>query len=208
MTGDAPEIDSQKTTVRLGRVELVTVTVRVPRAMLVLLGIGVSILILATAAPQLPANILHVPRDTPMSRVLTAAFPQGWAFFTRSPNADQYRVYRVSPGRPPRSLDLTPYSEPANAFGLDRTPRQQGAELQYLSTQMHDADWRPCRSDDECLRLPTKPVPVVNASRRQTYCGPVTVIAYNVTPWSDRHLGSSPWIDKRAVHLDIRCATS
>ncbi|MEU0498783.1 SdpA family antimicrobial peptide system protein [Mycobacterium sp. NPDC006124] len=164
--------------------------------------------VLATAAPQLPSNILHVPRDAPIERVLTAAFPQGWAFFTRTPHADQYRVYAVSPGRPPRSLDRTPYSEPVNAFGLDRTPRQQGAELQYLSTQMHDEDWQPCRSDDECLRLPTKPVFVVNASRRQTYCGPVTVIAYSVTPWKDRHLVSSPWMDKRAVHLDIRCTTS
>lgn len=99
-------------------------------------------------------------------------------------------------------------AEPGNVFGFDRTSRQQVPELQDLVDQIHDEDWHECRTDDECLRLPATPITVTNPTMHQSYCGPVTVIAFTVTPWAYRHLVSSPWVDSRAAHLDIRCTTS
>ncbi len=50
-----------------------------------------ALLVAWTAILQLPNNVLGVSRTTPVAKILITAFPQGWAFFTRSPEEEQMR---------------------------------------------------------------------------------------------------------------------
>ena len=162
-----------------------------------------ALLVAWTAILQLPNNVLGVSRTTPVAKILITAFPQGWAFFTRSPEEEQMRVFAA--GLPVRSLDRTPYSEPGNAFGLDRGIRKQTAELQSLLAAIGDDDWHPCTSDEQCVTVAGRPKHVDNASPDPSYCGPLVVVAGNIVPWGYRELVPETYQDTKAAALDVRC---
>jgi len=170
---------------------------------LVALTVPVVLLVLWTAILQLPNNVLQVSRTSPVARVLIAGFPQGWAFFTRSPQEEQMRVFAAE--TPLRSLDHTPYSEPRNAFGLDRAVRKQTAELQSLLDGVTDGDWHACKSDGECLKVAPRPKQVDNSTDDPTYCGHIVVIAGSIVTWGYRELVPETYQDTKAVALDVRC---
>lgn len=175
----------------------------VSRSLFALLAIIVTGNVLWAACPQLSSNVLNPNRKASSANLLAAAFPQGWAFFTRSPTEKQYHVY----GRAELTslMDRMPYSEPGNLFGLDRGPRKRPPELDRLLRQIHDDQWRSCTSDEQCRNATTPSIAVRNHDPNPTYCGAVTVIGYTVVPWAYRKLVSGSTIDSRAVWLDIQC---
>jgi antimicrobial peptide system SdpA family protein len=176
----------------------------VSRTLFVSLTIIVTGGALWTVFPQLPNNVLSSNRTLTGANLLTAVFPQGWAFFTHySPTEELYHVYRTA--APTSLTDRLPYAEPKNLFGLDRTPKKQTQELDRLVQQIHDGQWQPCASDDQCRNSPIRPIVIQNHALTPTYCGAVTVIGYTMVPWASRGLVSGSTIDSRAVRLDIQC---
>ena len=173
-----------------------------PRIMAVL-AVPTVFLLLWTAALQIPNNVLELSRTSAPARVLVSAFPQGWAFFTRSPQEEQLRVY--ADALPLRLLDRAPYGEPSNAFGLDRGARKQTAELALILTRVQETDWRPCGSDAECVAAAGPPKPVDNPTQEPSYCGAVVVIGSNIVPWGYRELLQTTYQNVRAIRLLVRC---
>lgn len=177
--------------------------IAVSRSVLLALALPMVALTVWTAILQLPNNVLQISQTSLVARILLTGFPQGWAFFTRSPQEEQLRVFAAEP--PWRPVDHTPYSEPHNKFGLDRAVRKQTAELQSLLETVDDDDWRACKSDEECLRGNSKPKQVDNSIQDPTYCRQITVIAANIVTWGYRKLVSHVYQDTKAVTLDVRC---
>lgn len=175
----------------------------VSRRVLAAVSIPIAVLSLWTAGIQVPNNVLELSRTSMPARVLASAFPQGWAFFTRSPQEEQMRVYAdTSPLRP---LDRAPYAEPRNAFGLDRSARMQTAELAAILAKLRDTDWTPCSSDAGCVTAAGHAKPLDNPAQHPSYCGAVVVIARDIVPWGYRDLVPDALRNARAIRLQVRC---
>jgi len=185
------------------RVESRTRFLIVSKRMLVAIAIPAVLLALWTAMLQVPPNVLEVSRSSPSARVVVSAFPQGWSFFTRSPQEEQLRVYVDS--LPPRTLDRTPLSEPRNAFGLDRGVRRQNVELESILSKFHDGDWHPCGADSDCLTAAGPARTVDNPAQDPNYCGTIVVVGSNIVPWGYRELVPATFQNVRAIRLQVRC---
>lgn len=175
----------------------------VSRRVLAAVSIPIAALSLWTAGIQAPNNVLELSRSSLPARALTSAFPQGWAFFTRSPQEEQMHAYTDT--KPLRPLDRAPYAEPRNAFGLDRAVRMQTAELAAIVAMLRDADWSPCSSEADCMTAVGVAKPVDNPVQHPSYCGAVIVIARNIVPWGYRELVPDTFRNARAIRLQVRC---
>lgn len=176
----------------------------VPRRMLIALAVPTAVLALWTAAMQLPHNVLEMSRTTLPARFLGAAFPQGWAFFTRSPQEEQWQVFTDT--SPPRKLSRSPYSEPHNMFGLDKSVRKQGVELAGLLGKITDADWQPCSSDAECMNHAGPAKAIDNPAPEPSFCGAVVIVGSDIIPWGYRKARTAAYQNTRSAHLQVRCS--
>lgn len=185
---------------------MIRCTVVVSRKLLAVLLVPVSIMVIVVGAVQLPSNVLHMSGNgAGMDGLLTELFPQGWAFFTRTPREEQDRVYALRAHRL-ISLDRGPFSQLGNLAGLDRTSRRQGPELSFLLRQVGASKWSRCSgSDDECMRMTAAGVSVRNPEPNPTYCGQVLVLGSDIVPWAYRKMVSGPAVNTRVVRLDVRC---
>lgn len=174
-----------------------------PLRTILVVALPVAFCSLWTAVVQLPDNVLELSQTSPPARILISAFPQGWAFFTRSPQEEQFRAYANEP--PLRSLSLSPYSEPHNAFGLDRGPRKQAAELAAILSKVENSDWRLCTSDTDCIGANDDILTVDNPMQGPTYCGLIRVVGSKIVPWGYRDLVPATYQSVRSIHLQVRC---
>lgn len=180
----------------------------VSRRLLASLLLPTVILVVWTAQAQLPVNVLAPSgADSTASRALIRAFPQGWAFFTRTPREEQQSVYRLD-GETLVALDRFPHAEPRNDFGLDRGSRKQSVELATLLHAVPEESWTECRATSlaDCVRKISAAYPADNSQPNPTLCGPIVVAAHEPVPWAYRDLYQEPTIITRAAKLDVRCA--
>ncbi|PTR38985.1 antimicrobial peptide system SdpA family protein [Rhodococcus sp. OK611] len=134
-------------------------------------------------------------------------FPQGWAFFTRSPQEESFGAFSDRDGQLV-PLDETPHSSVGNALGLDRESRKQVAELTLILHDIKDSEWTKCQveSADSCRQFITeKTYQVHNTQPAPLYCGSVVVIGRTLAPWAYRNLLSDSLVDERGIGLDITC---
>ncbi|MGW1072035.1 SdpA family antimicrobial peptide system protein [Streptomyces sp. NPDC002537] len=154
----------------------------------------------------LPNNVT-TPSWAPTAKFYSSAFvPQGWAFFTKSPESEQMGAYRPNGDDEPHSLSMTPQGRAANLFGLTRRQRAQGPEEALLNAQVHG--WEPCQdSDDECLHgAAARPaLAVTNTSPLPSLCGDVVMTNERPVPWAYRDLATDTAHITRTVHLRITC---
>ncbi|WP_185981589.1 SdpA family antimicrobial peptide system protein [Skermania sp. ID1734] len=158
------------------------------------------------AEAQLPANVLSIPQQLAGgTRALVHLFPQGWAFFTRTPREEQFNAY--APDGPRLvALDRTPHSEIRNIFGLNRRSRKQLAELTLILDRVTDKDWQSCTASDlDCFRSLQSTTSVDNPQPFPNYCGTVIVIGREMVPWAYRQMTQSTLTNKRVVRLDVHC---
>jgi antimicrobial peptide system SdpA family protein len=129
--------------------------------------------------------------------------PQGWAFFTRDPQAS--RMFPFGRQRRWRSVSLGPHALPSNIFGLSMRHRAQRFEMAILVRQIPQEAWRPCdESPVACLESAPK-VAVRNTFPRKTLCGDVGLVRQKPLPWS-RHASSQTVIMPSTVaRLEAAC---
>ncbi|WP_424890793.1 SdpA family antimicrobial peptide system protein [Streptomyces sp. XH2] len=154
----------------------------------------------------LPNNVT-TPSWAPTAKFYSSAFvPQGWAFFTKSPQSEQMGAYRPDGGEAPRNLSMTPQGRASNLFGLTRRQRAQGPEEALLNAQVRD--WEPCQdANDACVReAAARPAQdVTNASPLPSLCGDVVMTNERPVPWAYRDLSPDTSHITRTVHLRITC---
>ncbi|MEV8017521.1 SdpA family antimicrobial peptide system protein [Streptomyces sp. NPDC086554] len=155
----------------------------------------------------MPRNVTTQPWMPPVKTAFSAFVPQGWAFFTKDPQSEQFGAYRPrGGGARPENLSLTPQGKAENLFGLSRRQRAQGPEEALLASKVRH--WETCQgSNDDCLRAAAvRPATAVtNPSPLPSLCGDVIVTNQRPVPWAYRELLPETSRVTRAAHLRIRC---
>lgn len=178
--------------------ELIVGTVRIA---LTVFWISVGLFALYTSVgeqPQLP--------DARTKQALLAVFPQGWAFFTRSPREPEDRVFQLQNQRW-ISLEVR-NAEPRLLFGLVKQTRIMGMELGALLSAVPPQRWIDCApAQANCWRsVRVSPTRLINRMPAQSLCGHLLVQRRAPIPWA--------WLKNRErvrmpasfTEMDVTCA--
>ncbi|WP_211235393.1 SdpA family antimicrobial peptide system protein [Leifsonia aquatica] len=131
-----------------------------------------------------PSNVLNPEGRDKVREYVAMTVPQGWAFFTKSPEESEIGVYDARTGE---TLLVTPQTRVENAFGLSRNQRAQGPELALIASQI--TDWHECPMDREiCFSEASgaETQSVENDAFVRTICGAAFVTGEKPTPWAYR----------------------
>lgn len=168
-----------------------------------LLVVGWTILAFTAIHGTLPYNPLRAPLAQSIKVSIWA--PEGWAFFTRSPQVMRTSVFEEENGKWV-SASLGPQARPSNFFGMNRTSRAQGVELGLLTADLQPGNWRSCDQDPiVCLAG----APIVgtfkNRSPHPTYCGKVGIVRQRPVPWAWQQSADKIIMPSHVVVLREEC---
>lgn len=169
-------------------------------AMIVLGAIwGLSVLV------ALPKTVLTSSWDS--QGQLKAALPQGWAFFTRDPQASALMLYEAR-NQGAHRADSLPQSLPGNAFGLLRGQRSQDTEKAILSSEVKS--WTECGGmlPDACVEAARSAgAEAIDGVRRApNFCGQFVVALSVPTPFPFRNVTPGEFRLTSAALVDVKCA--
>lgn len=178
--------------------EQATVPVRVTFGV----ALGVICLLLAvTVGASWPANVLEdgiAGRATKAN--LQVTMPQGWAFFTRSPEDPSLVPYERG-----KRVDTLPQSSAVNLLGLSRNQRAQGTELALIANQV--PKFTAC--DDYlsvCLSQPAGTTyNFQNPTRTPFFCGTMRVVLQTPVKWSFRTQTPETVRVTKYADVDLSC---
>ncbi|MFD8814607.1 SdpA family antimicrobial peptide system protein [Streptomyces sp. NPDC059627] len=169
-------------------------------------GTAVLAFFLLTIFFAMPGNVLTRSWMGGLKSAFTITAPQGWAFFTKSPQSIDLYAYRDS-GHGYPSLLKTPQVKPSNYFGLSREQRAQGPELAGLARYVAHWDACPEQQITPCLQAAFgRPVRSVdNDSPTPTLCGDLVLAEQRPTPWAYRNFTKDTTRVQDTVHIRVRC---
>ena len=133
-------------------------------------------------------------------------WPQGWSLFAGGEDGAELVAYAPTPSGW-RSLLRTPFATSGDLWGLDRSWRTQGHEIELLAAEVPAADWRACGAPAlaACHWASPPPVwPTVTPAGRPTLCGRIAVAAETPPPPTAARDARFWRIDRVAV-FQIRC---
>ncbi|WP_082974715.1 SdpA family antimicrobial peptide system protein [Mycobacterium sp. E3247] len=165
---------------------------------------------LASLSATLPSNVVWERTQLPTVRAaLNTIAAQDFAFFTRSPEADQIDAYRLnSDGTLGVSLLVTPQTKVTNFFGLSRTQRAQGPELANLVRAVPGDAWADCTGLDRAMcmdAIPRQKASLSNDSLVPTVCGQVALTIESIVKWAYRRLTEDGYTIERVAQADVDC---
>ncbi|WP_420897921.1 SdpA family antimicrobial peptide system protein [Cryobacterium algoricola] len=136
---------------------------------------------------------------------IQAALPQGWAFFTRSPEDPSLVPYVTGSDGTWNRADTLPQGSVTNLFGLSRNQRAQGTELALIVSRVPKLT----ACDDylsECLAMPVAhSYSFANPTSSQFFCGPLRVVLQTPVKWSFRNETPEEVRAEQFVDIDISC---
>lgn len=145
-----------------------------------LLWIGVAFFTLLTYSKDNPIRFSYEFQQN-----VRTLFPQGWAFFTKSPRDENLQLYRFANNR----LELVEGQRQAtlaNLMGFKRSARAMSVEYAYLLYDVPADKWTRCETDPEAYirshKLPT--VTVDNHTPRPYLSGTYYLIQQSLVPWA------------------------
>jgi antimicrobial peptide system SdpA family protein len=166
---------------------------------------------LSSVAVTLPSNIVWERTQLPKVRaVMNMIAGQSFGFFTRSPETEQFDVYRLRPdGSVGGSLLVTPQAKPANLFGISRTQRAQGPEIANLIRAVPTDGWNDCVVLDRrtCIQgLSNQPkVRLRDNSLVPTVCGDIVLTIESTAKWAYRHLTETRYTIEHVAKANVEC---
>lgn len=183
--------------------------------------ISLAIIALYSASYAMPSSALELPFYEKAKQVGPILWPQGWAFFTKSPRIPELTAMRMSTSTrtDERNLESLTYGPNAQAkwlFGADRTSRIQEFEYDLLNNASSHVDWYECngRVDLNCVNefassTKTPTVTVINDSPIASLCGELLLVRFGITAWAYINAGFSDdlTVDEIKI-LDVKCSNS
>lgn len=156
--------------------------------------------------PLMPYNTLSERmRILPM---ITPFVPQGWGFFTRAAQEEDFYIYNRDKGVWKNAF-LGPNGKAHFVFGWSRAARAQGVEYGKIFTQIPKARFERCQSNHlTCLEAYKKIEPlyeVENSSPSPTLCGTLGVILQKPVPWAWFKENQAIDMPSRVVRVNVKC---
>jgi len=154
----------------------------------IMLGVAAVTAASLSVFAALPDSAIQLPR--PVTQVAQELAPQGWAFFTASPETVYPQVYLPSRtgGWQARGGSI---AIPSDLFGLDRSLRAQGTEIALLLQGVPARAWRSCGNlPSRCLSAAPVAIHLINTSTLDDLCGDVGFVRQQVLPWAWRGTGT------------------
>ena len=149
-------------------------------------------------------SLLTYVKDTPIrfsyefQHNLRTLFPQGWAFFTKSPRDETIQLYRWENNRL-KLVDGQRQATFANLMGLRRASRAMSVEYAYLLYNVPADNWIRCETDPESYIRTHKlnNVRVDNNTPNAYLSGTYFLIQKGIIPWA--------WASQ-AAHITLPCS--
>ncbi|HEX3790352.1 MAG TPA: SdpA family antimicrobial peptide system protein [Pseudonocardiaceae bacterium] len=146
---------------------------------------------------------------TPSSARTVAAFlPEGWAFFTKSPQSAVQTPW-TDTGAGWRSASIGSNSSPANGFGISRAVRSQNVELGRLYEETASAKlaWTNCGPGDvvHCVAAAAVAGTVHNGVSDPTLCGDVAISETTPLPWAWSQRYTQQIMPTRVMKVRVTC---
>ncbi|WP_371131162.1 SdpA family antimicrobial peptide system protein [Microbacterium sp.] len=116
------------------------------------LAAGAALLLIYAVQAFVPPNVLRLPGQEPVTQVLSATIPQGWAFFTRPPREPSLRVLSTSDQgtSPPPRAPIGPNGSAAYGWGVSRQFMLEMTEASALAQTVDSENWIDCESNSVC----------------------------------------------------------
>lgn len=178
---------------------------RVGRTLAISLALLLALLA-ATVYVAWPDNVLTGPGQHTIGSSLQSYLPQGWAFFTRSPEAPALVPYRANSSGQWERIDTLPQSSLRNLFGLSRNQRAQSTELALVADSVKR--WTKCDNYlGTCLRMSAKAAPTSlrNPDDHPFFCGSMTLVLQTPVKWAYRNDTTQTDRVSQFAVLDLNC---
>ncbi|MFJ3385343.1 MULTISPECIES: SdpA family antimicrobial peptide system protein [unclassified Curtobacterium] len=139
-----------------------------------------------TVAASWSTNVLAGVANGGPRQALQVLVPQGWAFFTKSPEGITLVPYVKTGGAGWKRADSLPQSSAANGFGLSRNQRAQSTELAIIAAAV--PKFTSCEDYlTACLRERAgETVTVQNQTNTQHFCGVFRIVQQEPVKWAYR----------------------
>lgn len=150
--------------------------------------VAVCVLLAVSVGLSWPTNVLSDQSQDAQSvrQELTLPLPQGWAFFTRSPQEPSLVIYREDAAGTEVRADDLPQSRARNLYGWSRDQRAQTTELAIVAQKIQFTD-----CDDYlsvCLATPQSTrQQIVNSTNTRHFCGDYRIVVQYPVKWLYRH---------------------
>ena len=153
--------------------------------------------------PAMPHNPVHLPLEQKLG--VSIFLPEGWKFFTRDPQEEQYFLLR-----PTADGWASPENQSnagvANLLGARRTGRAMFVELGAITSSIPDWQWTDCKGPPAaCLEGVLASVSVNDRSPRPQLCGSLGVVKQRIVPWAWANSAKPIVMPSKVLRLDVQC---
>lgn len=162
----------------------------------------VCMFLAVTVAASWSANVLAGVDNGGPRQALQILVPQGWAFFTKSPEGITLVPYKRTPEGTWERADSLPQSNASNGFGLSRNQRAQSTELAIIAATV--PQFTSCEDYlTICLGKPAKNVLTLkNETNTKHFCGSFRVVQQEPVKWAYRN--AVPESERVARYADVK----
>jgi antimicrobial peptide system SdpA family protein len=163
------------------------------------------VLLSITVGASWEDNVLQPTTTKGVRFDLQVLVPQGWAFFTRSPQEKTVVPYKRVDNRWARA-DSLPQSRSENLFGLSRHQRTQGTELGFLASLV--PSYADCQGYlTECLAEPTASVwKIANPTNTRHFCGAIRIVQQEPVKFAYRNSTPEQVRVESFADLEVTCS--
>lgn len=159
-----------------------------------------------TVVASWSTNVLAGVGNGGPRQALQVLVPQGWAFFTKSPEGITLVPYKTTAAGSWVRADSLPQSNAANLFGLSRDQRAQSTELAIVAAAV--PKFTPCEDYlTTCLEEPIKNVITLkNETNTAHFCGSYRIVQQEPVKWAYRSAVPDPVRVARYADVKVECA--
>lgn len=167
---------------------------------LALCGTMVATAVIPLSIASLPPADHLGPAAKRTANLVREVLPEGWSFFTRSPR-DSFVIALDPDGH---QIDLAPNVQWRWAFGLDRSSRLGGIDVERILRELDPRWWQDCEvgmNTADCSEgLPRYILRM--AENPGSLCTDITLSRQQPVPWAFR--GADPRVEQVAL-VHVRC---
>ncbi|MEB7399869.1 SdpA family antimicrobial peptide system protein [Staphylococcus epidermidis] len=154
------------------------------------------------------SSILSIMPNNPIkdkTQVINASvfrvLPQGWAFYSRSPRDNTYRVINTKTGE--RATQF-PNASPNNYFGLSRYGRSQGVEVGRLISKINEKKWKDTTGNPIKFGRKMKKIKVVNDQLNPKVKGDIIIYYSDPIPWNwAKTFSKNNYMHSKVIRLEV-----